>query len=186
MFLSKLFTGLPDKRLYPSVSAVYGNTEVSMVYLGPPLDGWVNIYQNGITKTITIRRKKSYYCQILRHHFTFINGTLRYSEITVEESYVNKPTKTKYYCVTKVKNLPFISKPISYSNSSHTHTSLLFFNVNKELWNELEKLIILKKNSSTSWLKVLVKIFIFSSKSVIVRLHFINLWLDSWVHLITL
>ena len=39
MFLSKLFTGLPDKRLYPSVSAVYGNTEVSMVYLGPPLDG---------------------------------------------------------------------------------------------------------------------------------------------------
>ena len=33
------FAGLPDKRLYPSVSAVYGNTEVSMVYLGPPLDG---------------------------------------------------------------------------------------------------------------------------------------------------
>lgn len=32
-------TGLPDKKLYPSVSAVYGNTEVSMVYLGPPLDG---------------------------------------------------------------------------------------------------------------------------------------------------
>lgn len=31
--------GLPDKRLYPAVSAVYGNTEVSMVYLGPPLDG---------------------------------------------------------------------------------------------------------------------------------------------------
>lgn len=31
--------GLPDKKLYPSVSAVYGNTEVSMVYLGPPLDG---------------------------------------------------------------------------------------------------------------------------------------------------
>ena len=31
--------GLPDKQLYPSVSAVYGNTEVSMVYLGPPLDG---------------------------------------------------------------------------------------------------------------------------------------------------
>lgn len=36
-----LFTiaGLPDKKLFPSVSAVYGNTEVSMVYLGPPLDG---------------------------------------------------------------------------------------------------------------------------------------------------
>ena len=33
------FAGLPDKRLYPSISAVYGNTEVSMVYLGPPLDG---------------------------------------------------------------------------------------------------------------------------------------------------
>ena len=32
--------GLPDKRLYPSISAVYGNTEVSMVYLGPPMDGW--------------------------------------------------------------------------------------------------------------------------------------------------
>ena len=34
-----LFAGLPDKKLFPSVSAVYGNTEVSMVYLGPPLDG---------------------------------------------------------------------------------------------------------------------------------------------------
>ena len=32
-------SGLPDKQLYPSVSAVYGNTEVSMVYLGAPLDG---------------------------------------------------------------------------------------------------------------------------------------------------
>lgn len=32
-------SGLPDKKLYPTVSAVYGNTEVSMVYLGPPLDG---------------------------------------------------------------------------------------------------------------------------------------------------
>jgi len=37
--LLMLLSGLPDKRLYPSVSAVYGNTEVSMVYLGPPLDG---------------------------------------------------------------------------------------------------------------------------------------------------
>ena len=34
-----LFAGLPEKQLYPSVSAVYGNTEVSMVYLGPPMDG---------------------------------------------------------------------------------------------------------------------------------------------------
>lgn len=38
-FLGVAFRGLPDKRLYPSVSAVYGNTEVSMVYLGAPLDG---------------------------------------------------------------------------------------------------------------------------------------------------
>merc|ERR1740122_502058 len=38
-FLGVAFRGLPDKRLFPSVSAVYGNTEVSMVYLGPPLDG---------------------------------------------------------------------------------------------------------------------------------------------------
>lgn len=34
-----MITGLPDKKLYPTVSAVYGNTEVSMVYLGTPLDG---------------------------------------------------------------------------------------------------------------------------------------------------
>ena len=33
------FRGLPDTQLYPAVSAVYGNTEISMVYLGPPLDG---------------------------------------------------------------------------------------------------------------------------------------------------
>ena len=33
-------TGLPIQQpLYPAVSAVYGNTEVSMVYLGPPMDG---------------------------------------------------------------------------------------------------------------------------------------------------
>lgn len=38
-FLGVAFRGLPDKQLYPSVSAVYGNTEVSMVYLGAPLDG---------------------------------------------------------------------------------------------------------------------------------------------------
>ncbi|XP_063376799.1 F-box/SPRY domain-containing protein 1 [Cydia fagiglandana] len=38
-FLGVAFKGLPNKRLYPTVSAVYGNTEVSMVYLGPPLDG---------------------------------------------------------------------------------------------------------------------------------------------------
>ena len=33
------FRGLPNVNLYPAVSAVYGNTEVSMVYLGQPLDG---------------------------------------------------------------------------------------------------------------------------------------------------
>ena len=58
-----IIAGLPDKQLYPSVSAVYGNTEVKiypllklesnmwceaeslqvgMVYLGPPLDGWTS------------------------------------------------------------------------------------------------------------------------------------------------
>ncbi|XP_054156425.1 F-box/SPRY domain-containing protein 1-like [Oppia nitens] len=38
-FLGVAFRGLPNKPLYPSVSAVYGNTEVSMVYLGYPYDG---------------------------------------------------------------------------------------------------------------------------------------------------
>ncbi|XP_013782867.1 F-box/SPRY domain-containing protein 1-like [Limulus polyphemus] len=38
-FLGVAFRGLPDKKFYPAVSAVYGNTEVSMVYLGHPLDG---------------------------------------------------------------------------------------------------------------------------------------------------
>ncbi|XP_077291765.1 F-box synaptic protein isoform X2 [Arctopsyche grandis] len=38
-FLGIAFKGLPNKKFYPSVSAVYGNTEVSMVYIGPPMDG---------------------------------------------------------------------------------------------------------------------------------------------------
>ncbi|KAH3810601.1 F-box/SPRY domain-containing protein 1-like [Dreissena polymorpha] len=39
-FLGVAFRGLPnDTKLYPSVSAVYGNTEVTMIYLGQPLDG---------------------------------------------------------------------------------------------------------------------------------------------------
>ena len=46
------FLGLPDKRLFPSVSAVYGNTEVSMVYLGPPLDGWNSL------KNLHIKKKE--------------------------------------------------------------------------------------------------------------------------------
>ena len=39
LFQFNFSTGLPDKRLYPSISAVYGNTEVSMVYIGAPIDG---------------------------------------------------------------------------------------------------------------------------------------------------
>lgn len=39
-FLGVAFRNLPDnKKLYPTVTAVYGNTEVSLVYLGYPLDG---------------------------------------------------------------------------------------------------------------------------------------------------
>ncbi|KAG7208322.1 hypothetical protein KM043_014558 [Ampulex compressa] len=38
-FLGVAFRGLPRRRLFPSMCTVYGNTEVSMVYLGPPLDG---------------------------------------------------------------------------------------------------------------------------------------------------
>lgn len=39
-FLGVAFRGLPKVCLYPAVSAVYGNTEVTLVYLGKPLDGW--------------------------------------------------------------------------------------------------------------------------------------------------
>ncbi len=38
-FLGIAFRGLPKACLFPAVSAVYGNTEVTMVYLGKPLDG---------------------------------------------------------------------------------------------------------------------------------------------------
>ncbi|XP_071501323.1 F-box/SPRY domain-containing protein 1-like [Diadema setosum] len=38
-FLGVAFRGLPNEKLYPSISAVYGNTEVTMVYLGEPVDG---------------------------------------------------------------------------------------------------------------------------------------------------
>lgn len=34
-----LISDLPDASLYPTVTAVYGNTEVSMVYIGAPIDG---------------------------------------------------------------------------------------------------------------------------------------------------
>ncbi|VDM55083.1 unnamed protein product [Angiostrongylus costaricensis] len=38
-FLGLAFTDLPPVKLFPAICAVYGNTEVSMVYLGPPLAG---------------------------------------------------------------------------------------------------------------------------------------------------
>jgi F-box protein 45 len=38
-FLGVAFRGLPNRPLFPAVSAVYGNTEVSMVYIGNPFDG---------------------------------------------------------------------------------------------------------------------------------------------------
>ena len=39
LFLFIYLTDLPEKKFYPTVAAVYGNTEISMVYLGAPLDG---------------------------------------------------------------------------------------------------------------------------------------------------
>ena len=60
IILTTVIAGLPDKKLYPSVSAVYGNTEVSMVYLGPPLDGWYpnwrkfKPYYNNISDIFTL------------------------------------------------------------------------------------------------------------------------------------
>ncbi|EFO22851.1 F-box/SPRY domain-containing protein 1 [Loa loa] len=38
-FLGIAFSQLPPLKLFPAVCAVYGNTEVSMVYIGPPLLG---------------------------------------------------------------------------------------------------------------------------------------------------
>ncbi|XP_065207772.1 F-box/SPRY domain-containing protein 1 [Planococcus citri] len=39
-FLGVAFKNLPrNKRLYPAVSAVYGNSEIIMIYLGEPYDG---------------------------------------------------------------------------------------------------------------------------------------------------
>lgn len=38
-FLGIAFKNLPKTKLYPSVSAVYGNTEISIVYIGKPLCG---------------------------------------------------------------------------------------------------------------------------------------------------
>ncbi|XGW15845.1 hypothetical protein V3C99_001357 [Haemonchus contortus] len=38
-FLGLAFMDLPPVKLFPAICAVYGNTEVSMVYLGPPIAG---------------------------------------------------------------------------------------------------------------------------------------------------
>ena len=39
-YLGEAFTDLPtDKPLYPSVSAVYGNSEISLIYMGKPIVG---------------------------------------------------------------------------------------------------------------------------------------------------
>lgn len=38
-FLGVAFDHLPPLKLFPAMCGVYGNTEVSMVYLGPPLLG---------------------------------------------------------------------------------------------------------------------------------------------------
>ena len=38
-YLGEAFMNLPSEPLYPAVSAVYGNSEISLVYLGQPLVG---------------------------------------------------------------------------------------------------------------------------------------------------
>ena len=38
-YLGIAFTDLPREPLYPAVSAVYGNSEISLVYHGSPLVG---------------------------------------------------------------------------------------------------------------------------------------------------
>lgn len=38
-FLGVAFEDLPPVKLFPAICAVYGNTEVSMVYYGQPLSG---------------------------------------------------------------------------------------------------------------------------------------------------
>lgn len=55
-FLGVAFRNLPtNKKLFPTISAVYGNTEVSMVYIGFPTDGWrVHIYLKSIKVKIII------------------------------------------------------------------------------------------------------------------------------------
>ena len=39
-YMGVAFTDLPtDEPLYPSISAVYGNSEVSLIYMGKPIVG---------------------------------------------------------------------------------------------------------------------------------------------------
>lgn len=38
-FLGVAFANVPPVKLFPAMCAVYGNTEVSTVYIGPPLVG---------------------------------------------------------------------------------------------------------------------------------------------------
>ena len=38
-FLGLAFTHLPPRKLYPAISAVYGNSEISLVYYGAPFVG---------------------------------------------------------------------------------------------------------------------------------------------------
>lgn len=55
-FLGVAFRGLPKVCLYPAVSAVYGNTEVTLVYLGKPLDGWCGLFRWDIKMWMIGRR----------------------------------------------------------------------------------------------------------------------------------
>ena len=38
-YLGIAFRHLPRVKLYPAISAVFGNTEVSLLYKGPPIAG---------------------------------------------------------------------------------------------------------------------------------------------------
>ena len=40
VYLGVAFTDLPtDRPLYPTISAVYGNSEISLIYMGKPIVG---------------------------------------------------------------------------------------------------------------------------------------------------
>ncbi|CAG7707257.1 unnamed protein product [Allacma fusca] len=81
-FLGVAFRGLPKQELYPSISAVYGNTEVSMVYLGPPLDAIV---------TFALSTEK-YTQQIIRTRFgqALLNIPFSRREIVITAKHVLK------------------------------------------------------------------------------------------------